>query len=516
MSDNTERTVWGSKLGFILAAVGSAVGLGNIWRFSYLAYKNGGGAFLIPYAIALLLVGIPIMILEYTLGHREKGSAPLTFARINKKWEWIGWWMPTVATFGILLFYSVVIGWCINYLYFSFSLAWGDAPESFFYKTFLHISSGPLDLGGINWQIAFATAIAWLISWAICYKEVNHGIEKACMIFIPMLFFLTAILVCWSLSLDGAREGIRHYLTPDWSKINIITHFNDSAVWETWLSAFGQIFFDLSLGFGIMITYASYLPKKTNIVGNAFATSLTNCAYSFFAGFAVFGTLGFMAAKQGLPIDQVVKSGPGLAFIVYPEAIANLPYGRNLFGVTFFLTLVIAGLSSAVSLVEAFACSVTDKFAIPRGRVVTGICTLGFLMSLIFTTNAGLYILDIVDHFVNNYGLIIGGFLECIFVGYVLKARIARHHVNRQGAIRLSALWEICIKYITPAMLGVIIIKAFIGDISNHYEGYATKALVLYGIGMLILTIAIAIYLAAQSWSNTKHFHKPEEDHLLT
>lgn len=516
MADEGKRAVWNSKVGFLLAAIGSAVGLGNIWRFSYMAYENGGGAFLVPYVTALLFAGIPLIILEYALGHREKGSAPLSFARISKNWEWIGWWMPTVATFGILLFYSVVIGWCINYFIYSFNMAWGVDTEAFFYKEFLHLSEGPFHLGGINRSIVFSTAIVWFISWAICYKEINHGIEKACMIFMPMLFLLTGILVCWSLTLEGAGEGIKHYLKPNWDKINIIAHYNDPKVWKVWLDAFGQIFFTLSLGFGIMITYASYLPKKSDIVGNGLFTAVANCFYSLFAGLAVFGTLGFMAHQQGVDVSEVVKSGPGLAFIVYPKAISELPVGSNLFGIAFFLTLVIAGLSSAVSLVEAFACSMTDKFNISRAKVVTAICVGGFLFSMIFTTNAGLYILDIVDHFVNHYALILGGFMECLFVGYILKAHIARDHVNSQGGVKLLKLWDICIKYITPVILAIILLQAFVNDTNEAYGGYSRKALLVYGVGMLVVTMILAIYLSIHSWDRAKRFHKPEDEHLLT
>ncbi len=518
MSEQPDRAIWGSKLGFLLAAIGSAIGLGNIWRFSYMAYENGGGAFLVPYFFALIIAGLPLIILEYTIGHREKGASPLAFARIDKKWEWVGWWMPTVASVGILLFYSIVIAWCLNYFLFSFKLSWGTETGAFFEKTFLNSSGDPFDLGGCNLKILAASAVVWIITWAICFKEINHGIEKACMIFMPILLVLTTVLVCWALTLDGAMMGIKHYLTPDWDKINIIKHFNNSEVWNVWLNAFGQIFFTLSLGFGIMIAYASYLPRKTDIVRNGLITAFANCAYSFFAGFAVFGTLGFMALQKGVPIDKVVADGVGLAFIVYPEAINQLPVGSKIFGAAFFLTLFIAGLSSAVSLVEAFVCAITDKFACKRSTTISVFCICGFVTSSIFTTRAGLSILDIVDHFINQYGLVTGGLLECIFVGWVLKAHVARNHVNSLGATRLSKLWDICIKYITPVILTIILIQAIRGDINNPYGdgAYPARALFIYGGGIILLTLIIAVYLSVQSWHRAKHFHKPEEEQLLT
>ena len=514
MAVNKTRAVWGSKLGFLLAAIGSAVGLGNIWRFSYMTYENGGGAFLVPYAIALCLAGLPLLVLEFIVGHKQRGASPLALASISKKWEWVGWWMPTVAAIGIQLFYSVVIAWCLNYFIFSFSLSWGSDAGAFFFNDFLNISTGPTELGSLNWTIVLATFVVWAMIWLICFKEVNHGIEKASTIFMPLLFILTAILVGWSLTLDGAMVGISHYLTPDWDKINVFSGRPET--WKPWLDAFGQIFFTLSLGFGIMIAYASYLPQKTNLVSSGLWTALANCSYSIFAGFAVFGTLGFMAVQKGVPIEEVAKAGPGLAFVVYPEAISHLPFGNQLFGAAFFLTLVIAGLSSAVSLLEAFVCSLTDKFNWRRGTVTSVLCLLGFLASLIFTTQAGLYILDIVDHFVTNYALVIGGLLECIFVGWVLKAHVARAHVNGIGMGRLVKAWEWLIKYITPMILITIVTRALVADWHQPYEGYAASALALYGVGMLLVTVVIALVFSVLQWRTGTLAHQTQDEKLWT
>jgi len=512
MSDNGDRAVWGSKLGFLLAAIGSAVGLGNIWRFSYMAYENGGGAFLVPYFFALLVAGIPLIILEFGVGHRFKGSPALAFSKQNRLGEILGWWMPTVATIGIQLFYSVVIAWCVQFMFFSFSQPWSADSSAFFYGEFLQLSSSPLEFVEVNYSILATSFVVWLATWFICFKEVNHGIEKACSVFMPLLFILTAVLVFWSLSLDGAMDGIKAYLVPDWSKINI---FESKEAWGPWSAAFGQIFFTLSLGFGIMITYASYLPKDADIVGYGLKTSLANCAYSLFAGLAVFGTLGFMAAQKGIPIAEVAKGGPGLAFVVYPEAISSLPMGSSIFGVAFFLTLVIAGMSSGVSLIEAFVCSLTDKFNWKRKRVVTVVCIIGFAASAIFCTNAGLYILDIVDHFISNYALVLGGLLECLFVGWVIKAHVLRSHINSQTGVVLIKLWDWSIKVITPVILGIILFQTIDADLTKNYEGYTTQALWIFGGGMLGTTIILAIFFSLFNWKTPKPEHKPEDEHLL-
>jgi len=510
----SKRSLWGSKAGFLLAAIGSAVGLGNIWRFGYMAYENGGGAFLVPYVVALLLAGIPLMIVEYVLGHREKASPPLAFTRVHRRWETIGWWMPTIAFFGINLFYAVVIGWCMNYFVFSFNQSWGADTNAFFMNTFLQVSESPFDLGGIRWPILAGTVLTWIISWAICYREVNHGIEKVSMVFMPLLVVLTLVLIAWAVQLPGAWDAIReNYLTARWEKINPLSVAGS----KVWVAAFGQIFFTLSLGFGIMITYASYLPKKTDIVGNALITSVLNCLYSFITGFAVFGTIGFMAASKGVPFSEAITSGPGLAFVVYPEAINQLPAGQTIFGLLFFLVLIMAGLSSAISLVEAFCCSLIDKFNFNRKKTVTVVCALGCLGSVIFTTRAGLWILDIVDHFVNNYGLVTGGIFECLLVGWVLKTVVARRHVDKTGGLKLPKLWDVLVRFITPIILISVIGFALYSEFTSRYGDYSSVALLVFGVGWLVAALVIALWMTRYPWSGAKlsREHEPEEDHLL-
>ncbi|MDH5297795.1 MAG: sodium-dependent transporter [Desulfobulbaceae bacterium] len=513
------RSSWQSNIGFLLAAIGSAIGLGNIWRFSYMAHQYGGGAFLIPYLVALLVAGIPIMLLEYGLGHREKGSAPLSFTRVDSRFEWLGWWMPVVAMFGIMLYYSVVIGWCVNYLFFSFTLAWGSDTQAFFFNDFLQLSDSPANLGGLRVPIVFSTLLVWMVCWLICFRDIRHGIEKASLIFMPVLFLLTIIIVIWTVSLEGARDAIaNHYLHADWSKINLFA--SDPALrksaGEVWAAAFGQIFFTLSLGFGIMITYASYLPARSDIAKNALVTCVVNCLYSFVAGFAVFGIVGFMAHSQGVPFETAIKGGPQLAFVVYPKAISMLPGMNSLFGIIFFLMLVIAGITSGVSLVEAFSCSITDKFTWPRQRVVTGLCLAGFLGSLVFTSRAGLYLLDITDHFITNYGLVAGGALECLIVGWVLKAKVLRAHINRQGAA-IPSFWNLLIRYTTPLILAYLLYLSLGADLAKNYGDYPIDQLVLYGVGWMLICLVAALALAFQRWEpkKLKRRHRPEEDDLL-
>ncbi len=490
-----EREQWKSQVGFILAAVGSAIGLGNIWRFSYMAYTYGGGAFLIPYIVALLTAGIPLLILEFAIGHERIGSAPLAYAKIHKSWEWLGWWAVTFVMFGIVLYYMVVIAWCLNFFVLSFNKGWGSDPNSFFFKDFLSVSKSPSQIGEIRTPIFVALAIIWFINWAIVYRGVQKGIELANKIFMPLLFILTTILVFWSLSLKGASDGIKAYLTPDFSKITEP---------KVWIDAYSQIFFTLSLGFGIMIAYASYLPAKSNISRNAVITALLNSGYSLFAGFAVFSVLGFMATSQGKPISEVVSQSIGLAFVAYPKAVSLMP-GGNIFGAIFFLCLVVAGISSSISIIEAFTSAMVDKFNMNRKTLVTSISLLGFVGSVIFTTQAGLLWLDIVDHFLTHYGLVLVGIAECILVGWFFKINMLRNHVNKVSTIKLGRWWDILIKYFVPIVLGIIMVGDLYNEIRKPYGGYSWTSVILIGRDWVILTMIVAYIIASRPWRTENH-----------
>lgn len=485
-----EREQWKSELGFLLAAVGSAIGLGNIWRFSYMAYSHGGGAFLIPYLIALLTAGIPLLILELAIGHERIGSAPLAYKKISKNWEWLGWWSVILVMFGIELYYTVIIAWCLNFFLFSFNLAWGDNPNAFFFEKFLSLSKGPGDIGNVRTPILLSLVFIWFVNWAIVYRGIQKGIELANKIFMPMLFLLTAVLVFWSLSLDGAAEGIKAYLTPDFSVLSKP---------KVWIDAYSQMFFTLSLGFGIMIAYASYLPAKANITKSAILIGFLNCSYSLFAGFAVFSVLGFMSVSQGIPMSEVVAKSIGLAFVAYPKALSLMP-GGNIFGAIFFFCLVIAGISSSISIIEAFTSAVVDKFGINRKVFITVISVIGFFGSVVFTTQAGLFWLDIVDHFLTHYGLVVVGIFECILVGWLFKTDILRKHVNKISSIKLGIWWNFLIKYFVPLVLSVILIIDLYDELRQPYEGYSWTSLILIGGNWVLLTLIAAFMIALRPW----------------
>ncbi len=501
MATEMERPQWRTNFGFLFAAIGSAVGLGNIWRFPYMAYENGGGAFLFPYIIALLTAGIPILMLEFALGHKKNASSPKAFAKIDTKWEWLGWWSVTFVMFGIVIYYVVVIGWCLNFFCFSFTQAWGADPNDFFFNTFLQKSGGVWDLNGVNLPIALAVAFIWLINWAITFQKVEKGIERAVKFMMPVLFLITFIIIVWSLFLKGAGEGISLYLTPNFSRIMSL---------DVWIAAYGQIFFSLSLGFGIMIAYASYLPKDANIFKNSIIVAFSNSFYEMFAGLGVFGILGYMAAKQGIPITEAVTSGIGLAFVAYPKAISLLPFGE-IFGLLFFFLLTIAGISSSISIIEAFSSAIIDKFAIARKKVVSTICLIGFAGSIMFSSHAGLYWLDIVDHFLNHYGLVTVGIVEAFIVGWIYRTEQLKMHIVSQLGLSgtrhrifkyvVLQLWKYCIKFITPVVLGIALINSLMQEFASPYAGYHLSGILVLGVGWLLITHIFAFGISGLPWA---------------
>lgn len=479
-----KREVWNTRTGFILAAIGSAIGLGNIWRFSYIAYENGGGAFLIPYLVALLTAGIPLLILELGIGNKFVGSAPIALKRAKKGFEWIGWW-GVIASFIITTYYSVIVGWSLVYLFKAFTLGWGLDTGSFFNNELLHVSDSPWDLGSFSYPVLIGLLTTWLIIWIIEKRGVQAGIEKSSKIFMPLLWILLIVLVLRTITLEGSINGIEWYLKPDFSKLTDV---------KVWQAAYGQAFYSLGLGMAIMIAYASYLPKKSDLINNAFIVGLADGAFSFTMGFAVFGTLGYMAYAKGVGIEEVVAQSIGLTFVVLPEALNMLPGLKVLTAVAFFMSIVIAALTSLISLVEAFASAVMDKFEMRRSEAVNITIALELLVSLIYATKSGIYWLDIIDHFINTYGLILVGILEAIAIGWIYGADKIREWANAYSDIRAGIWWDICVKIITPVVLLYIIYKETLSNFAVPYEGYEPAALMV-GAGIIVLGIIVSFLM---------------------
>ena len=472
-----QRESWGTRGGFILAAVGSAVGLGNLWGFPYKLYSYGGGAFLIPYVIALLLVGIPIMILEFSIGHYTQRAAPDAFKRGHKRFEMVGWW-GIILAFVIITYYPVILAWCFSFLWYSIvgiftggNLPWAgegvqgvENASRFFNDTYLGKIPGP-NLGVIQWNIVWPLIITWAAMYFCIFKGVRL-VGKIVWFTVPLPWLMLLILTVRGLTLEGSMQGLTYYLDPVWSEL---------AKPITWRYAFGQVFFSLSLAYGVMITYASFLHRESDLNNNAGIISIADFATSFVAGLAVFATLGGMAfvtqqAGNPVPVEKVAESGPSLAFVAFPYALAQLPHSAW-FSFVFFFALVTLGIDSAFSMTESILASIIDKTGWRRSIVLPVMSVIGLLSGLVFVTQGGLNWLGTIDGFVNGtWGIAFMGLLECIVLGWLWRIDILRRHANSRSDWQLGKWWNYLIRLVIPVVLGTLFFWQLFDDITG--EGF--------------------------------------------
>ena len=499
-----QREHWQSRSIFIMAAVGSAIGLGNLWRFPYIAAQNGGGAFLVPYFIALISAGIPIMIIEYGLGVRSQASANIALGTIRPFFRYFGW-LAILSSFVINIYYCAVMGWTWVYLFDLSSIGeWGQSvslSSDHFFKDVLHLSTAPFDFGGIQPKILVGLAATWLTIWAIVKGGLGR-VGKVLLYTVPLPILLVIILVVRGLTLPGADIGLNYYLAPDWAKLT------DPRVW---LAAYGQIFFSLSVGFGVMIAYSSFMPKDTEVPNSASIASFANAAFSFLAGFAVFSVLGYFAVATNVPVADVAKSGPGLAFVVYPAALATLPFWIQGFAFLFFITLLLLGVDSAFSLLETVSTAISDKFNLSRTRSTTIIALISFLLGIPFVTGAGLLWLDIVDHFVLQYMITFIGIIETIIIGYFFGTKKFADEINKNAEIKIGKTFGVLVRYITPGILIVTFVMSTIKEFQAPYEGYPILSLILLGGGTLLSIIIGAVVLGAKRTENDSEWEQIEK-----
>jgi len=488
------RERWTSRYFFLFAAIGSAIGLGNVWRFPYLTYKYGGGAFLIPWIIGLIIMGIPWMMMEFGMGRYFQKSAPGVFEGIGKKWEWLGWW-PVFVAFLIVSYYTVVMAWSLRYVVSSFTIDWGmgeagaTGAAPYFFEKVLNLSSGPEVLGGLQWPLVAGLAVTWVALFFIMFKGARV-IGKVAVWTVSIPWALLLILLIRGLTLPGAIDGLNYYLAPDFAAMR-----NP----DLWFGAFSQIAFTLSLGMAGMFAYGSFIAKKADVTNNAFITSFSNCATSFFAGFAVFSTVGFIMQALSIPVEEVSAASVGLAFVSYPVAISMMPGANAVIGVLFFLCLFFLGIDSAFFLAYGGVISpIMDKFGLSRVKATAIICVIAFLIGLIFCTSGGLYWgPDILDRAVSFYGLLITGALACIVVGWVFGAKKLREHINETSDIKVGAWWDWLLKVVVPAgLLFVVIYGGFMKDIAAPYGGYPLWAASMIWV-ILIVTLGLSFVLQA-------------------
>lgn len=501
------RQSFAGRNAFILAAIGSAVGLGNIWRFPYQAYDNGGGAFLIPYLVALLTAGIPFLMFEFALGHRFRGSAPVAFRRLNRHAEPIGWWQVGIAAV-ICVYYAAIIGWSLMYTFFSVNKAWGEDPETFLFSDHLKMADTVAPGLDIVPGVFIPMVIVWAVILGVLATGVKKGLALASQIFIPVLFVAFIVLVVIALTLPGAAVGLDALFTPN---------FGALADPSVWIAAYTQIFFSLSIGFGIMITFSSYMKRRTNLTSSALTVGFANSSFEILAGFGVFATLGFMAASSGVGIDEVASQGIGLAFVVFPTIINQAPLG-SLLGVLFFGSLVVAGFTSLVSLVEVVIAAVADKTGMSRVPVTLLVGGVLAIVSILgFGTTTGLPLLDTTDAFVNAIGIAGAAVVALVVVCWVMRrlGPLVRH-LNSVSSFKVGKIYMALIGFMTPIVLAVLVIQKIIQFAQEGYEGYPAWFVGTFGWGMSVALIVIAVVLSFIPWHDRSALHTQHTHEDLT
>lgn len=523
-SSGDERENWDSKLSFLLATIGYAVGLGNVWRFPYLAQKNGGGAFLIPYAIMLAVEGMPIVFLELAIGQRLRKGAIGVWAQISPYLGGIGI-ASTVVSFNVALYYNTIIAWCLYYLFqsFQYPLPWSECPKEYFengsyitnmeckrssptqyfwYRETLDISPDINTPQSFNWKITLCLFIAWFLAY-LCMAKGIASSGKVVYITATFPYIVLIIFFVRGMTLHGMADGLAHLFTPKWEKLA------DPVVW---LEAGTQIFFSLGLAFGGLIAFSSYNPVSNHCYRDAILVSLTNFFTSMFAAVVIFSVIGFKARMtyehcletqnqtlgrlfdttiiganelasdtvgadgrqlslvlQEMPVCDLQQeldntaSGTGLAFIICTEAVNQFPLAP-LWSVLFFLMLLTLGIDSQFGTLEGVITSIVDLKIFPRVRkeiLTASLCGFCCILSIIFTHGAGNYIFTLFDDFSGNVPLLIIAFFECIAVSYFYGLNRFANDIELMTGSRPGIYWMMCWKYLSPLTMMIIVIASF-------------------------------------------------------
>lgn len=446
---NSGRVNFGSKIGAVLAAAGSAVGLGNIWRFPYEAGNHGGAAFILVYLACVLLMGMPIMIAEFTVGRHAKASTGRAFSVLapGTQWKWIGF-LGVLAGLLILGYYSVVAGWTLEYILQTFTNGFAHQQPEDFVNIFQNFSQDPFR--PLLWLLVFL-----FLTHYIVVKGVKDGIEKSSKIFMPVLFILIVVLAVCSMSLPDAGKGLEFLLKPDFSKVNA----------DVFLGAMGQAFFSLSLGMGCLSTYASYFGPDTNLGKTALSVGVIDSMVAILAGLIIFPA----AFSVGIQPD----AGPSLIFITLPnvfqQAFGGVPFLAMLFSLMFYVLLALAALTSTISLHEVVTAYLNERYGMKRSRaamLVTGFCVItGILSSLSLGVWEdkffGLGFFDLLDYVTAKMMLPLSGLLVCLFVGWYLKKSISYEELTNGGALQVPyySVYMFLLKYIVPVAIVLIMIN---------------------------------------------------------
>lgn len=440
-----QRSSFTGKIGFVLAAAGSAVGLGNIWRFPYLAAKYGGGIFLLVYLILALTFGFALMVGETALGRKTGQSAIGAFAALNQKYKFVGL-MASIVPMIILPYYSVIGGWVIKYFSIFLTGQAGAAAADGYFESFIAQPMEP-----VGWFLLFIGVTALVVMLGV-----EKGVEKVSKIMMPVLIVLTLAIAVYSMFMPGAMAGVLYYITPDFSKFSATTV----------LAAMGQLFYSMSLAMGIMITYGSYMKKDVSIEASVKQIELFDTGVAFLAGLMVIPAVFSFSGGD----ESALGKGPGLMFVTLPKVFNSIgSIGGSIVGILFFLLVLFAALTSSISLMETVVSIFRDKFGWNRKTtcviVLIGAIALGLPSSLGFgvwsgISLAGMTILDIFDFASNSILMPIVALITCYFIGYVIKPKTLIEEVEISGKFGRKKVFVAMIKYIAPVCIILILLTS--------------------------------------------------------
>ena len=487
------KETWSSRWIFILAAVGAAAGLGNLWRFPYMVYENGGGAFLFAYLLILLGFGIPLVIMEVAFGQKAQTEVVQAFKNTAGTFgRFVGWLTIGVVTL-IAGYYAAVIAWGVDFLMASTTLAWGNDAQSFFHNQILNLTDSPEMWGGFSWPVVFAM----ILVYAAVYLSISKGLKSVGAVVrwtVPLPFLFLLILLVNTLFLPGSSEGFSYFLVPDWSQLASST---------LWKNALTQAFFSMNVGLGLTILYASYNPQRQPVVQSGLLIALGDAIVSLVAGLAIFGTLGWMAVNQNMNLESIVQSGPTLAFVTIPTALALLPFGAKLFSALFFVSILTLAIDSLFAMIELVSSALRRQFqSLARLHLSTFtlyLCMAFFIWSLCFAGGNGLYRLDILDHFVFGHLFYFSILLQLIVIGWWLPVAKLRIFINHVSGFIMPVGFDYLIKYIAPAVFMWIYISALPAELNQSYGDYATDQILWWGILPPLLVLGFSFILATDN-----------------
>ncbi|KAG9491232.1 hypothetical protein GDO78_006543 [Eleutherodactylus coqui] len=494
-----DRGNWTGKLDFLLSCIGYCVGLGNVWRFPYRAYTNGGGAFLIPYFIMLAICGIPLFFMELALG-QFSSLGPLAVWKISPLFKGVGMGMLLIVGL-VAIYYNMIIAYVLFYLFASLtsSLPWEHCgnwwntelcldhhlirgsnssmtvnisstvspSEEYWSRYVLHIqgSSGIGDPGHIRWNLCLCLFLAWTIVYLCILKGVKSS-GKVVYFTATFPYLILIMLLIRGVTLDGAWIGVKFYLTPQFD------HLLSSKVW---IEAALQIFYSLGVGFGGLLTFASYNTFHQNIYRDTFIVTLGNAFTSILAGFAIFSVLGYMSKELGVPVDQVAKAGPGLAFVVYPQAMTMLPLSP-FWSFLFFFMLLTLGLDSQFAFMETIVTAITDEFPYylrPKKTFFSLIiCIALFLLGLILTTDGGMYWLVLLDDYSAGFGLLVLVITFCLAVSRVYGVKSFCRDIQMMLGFKPGIYFKACWAFLSPVTLICLLAYSILKYQPSQYGSY--------------------------------------------